>query len=223
MSREHVFLFQTWQSRMSSGMHSGGPHGSPCTTVVASAGKADWSFRTLTFIMLFIYLVTVSVCLLLYLYRPPLQGRGNERRLWIAVGWLWGSGEAGQSDAQLGCLQWGESVDRSLASVFKPQLSADRVPPVSVCCRWLVAAGLETPTPMRPSSAPWRRTGSCVSPCHFLYRMSTCWTGLCRASHPVRLGLHPACPARPQSEDNLWLWSNVSEPGHILLLRKSTI
>ncbi|XP_069005996.1 urocanate hydratase-like [Embiotoca jacksoni] len=47
---------------------------------------------------------------------------------------------------------------------------------VSNVSRWLVAAGLEAPTPSRPSSAPWRRTGSCASPCRSPCRMNTCCT-----------------------------------------------
>lgn len=57
-----------------------------------------------------------------------------------------------------------------------------------VCCRWLVAAGLETRMPLTPSRAPWRSTGSCVSPCLSLYRMSMCWTVPCRDSQHFSIG-----------------------------------
>lgn len=53
---------------------------------------------------------------------------------------------------------------------------------VFACCRWLVVAGQETPTPATPSSAPWRRTSSCASPCPSPCRTSNCWTGPCGAS-----------------------------------------
>lgn len=43
------------------------------------------------------------------------QGRGNERRIWFAAGRLRGGGKARQSDAQLGRLQRGESVERGEA------------------------------------------------------------------------------------------------------------
>lgn len=46
-----------------------------------------------------------------------LQGRGNERRVWIGVGWLRGGSKACQTGAQLGRLQWGESVEKEESSM----------------------------------------------------------------------------------------------------------
>ncbi|XP_057702389.1 urocanate hydratase isoform X2 [Corythoichthys intestinalis] len=54
---------------------------------------------------------------------------------------------------------------------------------------WHGAAGVGIPMHTRPSNAPWRRTGSCGSPCLFLYRMIMCWTGLFRADLKALEGL----------------------------------
>lgn len=67
-----------------------------------------------------------SQCVNTYLWSHP-QGRGNEWRVWFAVGWLRWSSKARQSDAQLGRLQWGEREDRTAAS----QLPCSS-------CRWLL-------------------------------------------------------------------------------------
>lgn len=44
MTPHCVFLLQTWQCITLLAMHSGAPHGLPCTTVAVLAGKTCWSF-----------------------------------------------------------------------------------------------------------------------------------------------------------------------------------
>lgn len=169
-STSHLnFAFsQTWRSITLWAMPSGAPRGLPCTTVEAWAGELSGSCREF------------NHCCVFTPWFPPQPCRGEVINGGFGL-LLDGSEEAARRASLM--LNWDVSngVRRRHGKPTRERTRVTRFPAV---CRWPAAAGRETPTLMRPSSAPWRRTGSCASPCPFRCRTSTCWTGPSRADGP---------------------------------------